>query len=84
MRAAAEACGVELVTGDTKVVDRGKGDGLFINTAGIGVVPFTSRSTAGHPFEKSQYASGVRATCFEGRTFMRALTLFSSRTPAST
>lgn len=39
MRAAAEVCGVELVTGDTKVVDRGKGDGLFINTAGIGVVP---------------------------------------------
>lgn len=39
MRAAADACGVELVTGDTKVVDRGKGDGLFINTAGIGVVP---------------------------------------------
>ncbi len=38
MRAAAEACGVELVTGDTKVVDRGKGDGLFVNTSGIGVV----------------------------------------------
>jgi len=39
MRAAADACGVELVTGDTKVVDRGKGDGLFVNTAGVGVVP---------------------------------------------
>ena len=38
MRRAAAACGVQLVTGDTKVVDRGKGDGLFINTAGIGVV----------------------------------------------
>lgn len=37
-RAAAEA-GVSVVTGDTKVVDRGKGDQLFINTAGIGVVP---------------------------------------------
>ena len=37
-RAAAEA-GVQIVTGDTKVVDRGKGDGLFINTAGIGLVP---------------------------------------------
>jgi hydrogenase expression/formation protein HypE len=36
-RAASEA-GVQLVTGDTKVVDRGKGDGVFINTAGIGVV----------------------------------------------
>ena len=31
--------GVEIVTGDTKVVDRGKGDGIFINTAGIGLVP---------------------------------------------
>ena len=39
MRAAAAECGVALVTGDTKVVDRGKGDGLFVNTAGIGVVP---------------------------------------------
>lgn len=39
MRAAADEAGVELVTGDTKVVDHGKGDGLFINTAGIGLVP---------------------------------------------
>jgi len=39
MRDAAAACGVPIVTGDTKVVERGKGDGLFVNTAGIGVVP---------------------------------------------
>lgn len=38
MRAAAKAASVEIVTGDTKVVDKGKGDGLFINTAGIGVI----------------------------------------------
>src|SRR5579875_3043476 len=38
MRAAAVAAGVRLVTGDTKVVDRGKADGLFVNTAGIGRV----------------------------------------------
>ncbi len=37
-RAAREA-GVAIVTGDTKVVERGKGDGVFINTAGIGRVP---------------------------------------------
>jgi hydrogenase expression/formation protein HypE len=37
--AAARAAGVRLVTGDTKVVDSGSGDGVFINTAGIGVVP---------------------------------------------
>jgi hydrogenase expression/formation protein HypE len=39
MRAAAAAAGVMLVTGDTKVVDRGKGDGIFINTSGVGIVP---------------------------------------------
>lgn len=38
MRQAAERAGVQIITGDTKVVDKGKGDGLFINTAGIGVV----------------------------------------------
>jgi hydrogenase expression/formation protein HypE len=38
MKKAAKASDVELVTGDTKVVDRGKGDGIFINTAGIGII----------------------------------------------
>jgi hydrogenase expression/formation protein HypE len=38
MKQAAEEAEVEIVTGDTKVVDRGKGDGVFINTAGIGIV----------------------------------------------
>ncbi len=38
MRDAAGRSGVRIVTGDTKVVDKGKGDGLFINTAGIGVI----------------------------------------------
>jgi hydrogenase expression/formation protein HypE len=38
MSNAARHAGIQLVTGDTKVVDRGKGDGVFINTAGIGVV----------------------------------------------
>ncbi len=37
--AAARAAGVPVVTGDTKVVERGKGDGLFVNTAGVGLVP---------------------------------------------
>jgi hydrogenase expression/formation protein HypE len=36
---ASEASGVPIVTGDTKVVPRGKGDKIFINTSGIGVVP---------------------------------------------
>lgn len=38
-RQAAEAAGVQVVTGDTKVVGRGSGDKVFINTTGIGVVP---------------------------------------------
>lgn len=39
MQHAAQHVGVPIVTGDTKVVDRGKGDGVFITTAGIGVIP---------------------------------------------
>ncbi|MEM0953722.1 MAG: hydrogenase expression/formation protein HypE [Pseudomonadota bacterium] len=39
MAAAAREAGVWIVTGDTKVVERGKGDGVFINTAGVGRVP---------------------------------------------
>jgi hydrogenase expression/formation protein HypE len=36
---AAESAGVQVVTGDTKVVEKGSGDGLFINTSGLGIVP---------------------------------------------
>jgi len=39
MQATAEEACVEIVTGDTKVVERGSCDGLFVNTAGVGVVP---------------------------------------------
>ncbi len=39
MAEAARTAGVPIVTGDTKVVDRGKGDGIFINTSGVGLVP---------------------------------------------
>jgi len=39
LRQAAAEAGVQVVTGDTKVVEKGKGDGLFINTTGIGIVP---------------------------------------------
>jgi hydrogenase expression/formation protein HypE len=38
MSAAADRCGVQIVTGDTKVVDKGKADGLYINTAGVGAI----------------------------------------------
>ncbi|MHC4548867.1 MAG: hydrogenase expression/formation protein HypE [Planctomycetota bacterium] len=39
VRRAADEAGVEVVTGDTKVVDRGGADGLFLNTSGLGLVP---------------------------------------------
>ncbi len=38
MAAAAERAGVQVVTGDTKVVQRGKADGCYVNTAGVGVI----------------------------------------------
>jgi len=41
MAKAAQDCGVHIVCGDTKVVDRGKGDQIFINTTGLGVIPET-------------------------------------------
>lgn len=39
MRRAADEAGVKIVTGDTKVVERGKADGVFINTSGVGLIP---------------------------------------------
>jgi hydrogenase expression/formation protein HypE len=38
MRAAADAAGVQVVTGDTKVVEKGKADGCYVNTAGVGAI----------------------------------------------
>jgi hydrogenase expression/formation protein HypE len=46
MAEAAKEVGVTIVTGDTKVVEKGKGDGLFINTTGIGLVPGSVRLSA--------------------------------------
>lgn len=40
MQDAARTAGVTVVTGDTKVVDRGKGDGVYVNTAGVGVIEY--------------------------------------------
>ena len=55
----ASACNraaVKIVTGDTKVVDRGKGDGVFINTSGIGVVK------APHDIDATVIARGMRSS----------------------
>lgn len=38
MKAVSREIGVKIITGDTKVVERGKGDGIFINTAGVGII----------------------------------------------
>ena len=40
MAQASKEAGVPIITGDTKVVEKGKGDGIFITTAGVGMVPF--------------------------------------------
>ena len=44
IRAAAEKAGVQIVTGDTKVVEKGRGDKLYVNTAGIGFVKYPGLS----------------------------------------
>ena len=60
MRAACDLAGVSLVTGDTKVVDRGKGDQVFITTAGIGVVsPGSALSISGRPARRLHRGSGT-------------------------
>jgi hydrogenase expression/formation protein HypE len=46
MQQAASDAGVQVVTGDTKVVERGSADGLFINTTGLGIVPQGLRLSA--------------------------------------
>jgi hydrogenase expression/formation protein HypE len=48
MRRTALAAGVRLVTGDTKVVEHGKGDGLYVNTSGIGIVRTSSTVAPQH------------------------------------
>jgi hydrogenase expression/formation protein HypE len=57
MRAAADEAGVQVVTGDTKVVQKGSADKIFINTAGIGIVESPVRLSAAR-------ASG-RQGCFK-------------------
>lgn len=44
IRAQAQKAGVQIVTGDTKVVEKGRGDGLYINTAGIGFLKYPGLS----------------------------------------
>ena len=62
------AAGVPIVTGDTKVVDRGKGDGIFINTAGIGADPGGSRSRRAGPGPATRCSSAARSRRMASRS----------------
>jgi hydrogenase expression/formation protein HypE len=72
MQEAAAKAGVKLVTGDTKVVDKGKGDGIFINTSGIGVIeefpllPTAGRSGAPKVKQEGVIDNGVPTVENEG------------------
>jgi len=48
MARAASIAGVMIVTGDTKVVERGSGDGVYVTTTGIGIVPSGVNLPAAH------------------------------------
>jgi len=69
MKEAAAKAGVKLVTGDTKVVDKGKGDGIFINTSGIGVIEeypgLAKPARPGAPPADKKIGSGVPHACPE-------------------
>jgi len=54
LRIACEGSGVRIVCGDTKVVDKGKADGMFISTSGIGIVPEGRNLSAGNARPETQ------------------------------
>ena len=75
MAAAAREAGVPIVTGDTKVVEQGKGDGVFITTTGIGVVPQgvdisgdRARPGDAHPAVRARSATTAWRSCRCART----------------
>lgn len=72
MQRAAKNAGVKLVTGDTKVVDRGKGDSIFINTSGIGVIP------AGREMRQSNVKAGD-VVVLSGRIAEHGIAIMSVR-----
>ena len=72
MQRAAEITGVQIVTGDTKVVDRGKGDGIFINTAGMGGV------IAPHPVNSKRVQAGD-AILINGDVARHGIAILASR-----
>ena len=71
MRVAAARADVRIVTGDTKVVDRGKGDGIFVTTAGVGVVE--------HEFTGSSRIDPGDAVIVSGDLGSHGITILSVR-----
>jgi hydrogenase expression/formation protein HypE len=72
MTEAAQEAGVSIVCGDTKVVERGAADGLFINTAGIGVIPDSANVSV-------QYAQPGDAVMVSGTMGDHGVTIMSQR-----
>ena len=69
MQEAAAKANVKLVTGDTKVVDKGKGDGIFINTSGIGVIEIPGTLTVtGDGAKNTGGAPGLAGVARPGNT----------------
>ncbi len=59
MKAAADEAGVQIVAGDTKVVQKGKADGLYITTAGVGVIQKRCYSSAEHKLKLAMQSSSL-------------------------
>lgn len=72
MKKAADRAGIQIVAGDTKVVERGKCDKLFINTSGIGIVP------EGIHIAPSQVQEGDMVIC-SGAIGVHGITILSAR-----
>jgi hydrogenase expression/formation protein HypE len=73
MAEASKRAGVPIVTGDTKVVERGKGDGVFITTTGVGLIP---PSVVGPSAERARPGDVVLVS---GRVGDHGVTILSSR-----
>ena len=72
MKDAANKAGVQIVTGDTKVVDHGKGDKIYINTAGIGLIPENINISA-------EYCSVGDKIIVSGRIAEHGIAIMSAR-----
>ena len=75
MQAAAAEAGIQIVAGDTKVVQKGKADGMYITTAGIGVVQAGSTSAARKPSRETFSSFLAQSAIMASLSFGRAANL---------